>query len=101
MVGQFRKKISEIGEEYGIDSLVKEIISSAFKNAGKGKDEIIQVLGREIGLAWAAVLKEPMQRLLDDKSLQITIKLVSRDDKNQTSKQGTDKKTKKKKTGNN
>lgn len=76
MVSTFRKKISEIGEEYGIDLIIKDLIGGAFKNAGKGKDEIIQTLGREIGLAWAAVLKEPIEKILDNRSLQITIELV-------------------------
>lgn len=82
MVSTFRKKINELGEEYGklgLDNIVKEVVNGAFKNAGKSKDEIIQLLGREIGLAWAAVLKEPMEKLIENKSLSITIELVSKD----------------------
>ena len=84
MVGQLRKKISEIGEEYGLDSIVKELVGGAVKNAGKSKDDLIHTLGREIGLAWAAVLKEPFEKLLKNKSIQITIELVSKDEKDQT-----------------
>lgn len=81
MVGQFKKKLNELGEEYGklgLDAIVKDVVQGAFKNAGKSKDEIIQLLGREIGLAWAAVLKEPLEKLLENKTLQIEVQLVSK-----------------------
>lgn len=80
MVGQFRKKITSLGEEFGLDLLAKELINSTIKSAGKSKDELVQILGREIGLAWAAVLKEPIEDLLNGKSLQITVELVSKDE---------------------
>ena len=81
----FKKKLSSLGEEYGLDILAKDLINNALKGAGKSKDELIQILGREIGLAWAAVLKDPLEKLIDNKSLQITIKLVSHDEEEETS----------------
>jgi hypothetical protein len=98
MVGTFRKKISEIGEEYGLDLLIKDLVGGAFKNAGKGKDELIQTLGREIGLAWAAVLKEPLQKIVDNRSLQITIELVPRDKTQKSEKTSSEGSSSKKKT---
>jgi hypothetical protein len=44
--------------------------------AGKGKDELVQVICREIGTATAMVLKEPLGKLLENKRIQITIELV-------------------------
>ncbi len=56
---------------------VKEFLSSMATWAGKGKDELVQVICREIGTATASVLKEPLSKLLENKKLQITIELVS------------------------
>ena len=45
-------------------------------HGGKSKDEIVQVLCREIGVATAAVLKEPLNQVLENRKLQITMELV-------------------------
>ena len=97
MVSQFRKKITSIGEELGLDLLAKEIINTTIKSAGKSKDELVQILGREIGLAWAAVLKEPLEKIIEGKSLQITIELVSKEGEEPQFKVSTKKKKAKKK----
>ena len=97
MVSQFRKKITSLGEELGLDLLAKEIINTTIKSAGKSKDELVQILGREIGLAWAAVLKEPLEKIIEGKSLQITIELVSKEGEEPQFKVSTKKKKQKRK----
>lgn len=47
--------------------------------AGKGKDEIVQIMAREVGVAVAAMLKEPVTQILENRRLQITIDLVNKD----------------------
>ncbi len=54
----------------------KEFIGNLATLAGKGKDEIVQLICREIGVATAAVLKEPLSQILKDKKLQLTLELV-------------------------
>ena len=57
-------------------SSAKEVLSTLAGLAGKGKDELVQSICREIGQATAAVLKEPLAQLLKDRKLQVTIELV-------------------------
>lgn len=54
----------------------KEVLFNLAGLAGKGKDELIQSICREIGQATAAVLKEPLAQLLKDRKLQVTIEFV-------------------------
>lgn len=65
-----------------IDSLIRDAVIGAFERAGKSKDEIIRLLGREIGFALAAVLKEPFSQLTENKKLQITVELTPKDTTN-------------------
>lgn len=51
----------------------RDLINAIAGWAGKGKDEIIQVLCREIGVATAAVLKEPLTQVVENQKLVITI----------------------------
>jgi hypothetical protein len=44
--------------------------------AGKGKDEVLQVLARETGTAIAALLHQPLADLAKHNRLQVTIELV-------------------------
>lgn len=48
--------------------------------AGKGKDEVVQILAREVGVAVAAMLKEPVTQILENRRLQITLDLVKKND---------------------
>ena len=48
--------------------------------AGKGKDEVVQILAREVGIAIAAMLKEPVTQILENRRLQITLDLVRKTD---------------------
>jgi len=54
----------------------KELIGIITSFAGKSKDEMVQILCREIGTALAAVLKEPLTQVLENRKLQITLELV-------------------------
>ncbi len=54
----------------------KEFLSAMASIAGKGKDDRVQVICREIGTATAMVLKEPLGKLLENKKIHITIELV-------------------------
>jgi len=55
---------------------IKELISSLATLAGKGKDEIVQIISREIGIAVAGVVKEPLISILESKKVTITIELT-------------------------
>ncbi len=66
----------EEGKEEGLSSSAKELLSMLAGLAGKGKDELVQSICREIGQATAAVLKEPLAQLLKDRKLQVTIEFV-------------------------
>lgn len=89
------------------DKLVKKVISSIIRNlegesetdlnnptakdligalaswGGKSKDEIVQVLCHEVGVATAAVLKEPLNQVLENRKLQITMELVPKPENEQ------------------
>jgi len=44
--------------------------------AGKGKDEVLQLLAREPGAAIAALLRQPLADLAKHNRLQVTVELV-------------------------
>ena len=54
----------------------RDVIGAVASWGGKSKDEIVQALCREIGVATAAVLKEPLNQVLENRKLQITMELV-------------------------
>jgi hypothetical protein len=54
----------------------KDLVSGLLSKAGKSKDEVIQILGREIGLALAAVLAKPLEQMTENKRVRITVELV-------------------------
>ncbi len=72
--GSRDRSSKEAQESYAASA--KELWSTLSGLAGKGKGELIQIIGREIGLATAAVLKEPLAQLLKDRKLQVTIEFV-------------------------
>jgi|GEM_PF-1286616 len=57
-------------------SAARDLLITLISKAGKGKDEVIQLLGREIGTALVALLKQPVQELFRNQRLQITLELV-------------------------
>lgn len=73
----------------------KDVLGAFATWGGKSKDEIVQVLCREIGVATAAVLKEPIDQILENRKLQITMELVPK--KDETPKKINKKRTMKKK----
>lgn len=64
----------------------KEFLGQLANWAGKGKDEIVNMICKEIGLAVAATLKEPLRQAFQDKSLRFTVDLVPKDDEKQSKK---------------
>ncbi len=54
----------------------RDLVSGLLSKAGKSKDEVIQILGREIGLALAAVLSKPLEQMTENKRVRITVELV-------------------------
>ncbi len=56
----------------------KDLIASVAGWAGKGKDELVQMLFREIGQAVAAMLKEPLTQVIENRKLQISIEFTPR-----------------------
>ncbi|NRA64571.1 MAG: hypothetical protein HRU19_08820 [Pseudobacteriovorax sp.] len=67
-------------ESVGVDfKFGRELVGSLATWAGKGKDEIVQIICREIGVATAAVMKEPISQMLSGKKLQLTLELVPKE----------------------
>ena len=58
----------------------KDVFGAFTSWGGKSKDEIVQVLCKEIGLATAAVLKEPLDQVLENRKLKITMELVPKNE---------------------
>ena len=54
----------------------RDLLIGLLSKAGKGKDEFVQILGREIGLALAAVLSKPLEQMTETKRIRITVELV-------------------------
>lgn len=54
----------------------RALVAALFARAGKGKDEVIQILAREIGNAVAAMLREPLSQLAKNQKLQISFEFV-------------------------
>lgn len=75
MAGYLVKSLTESKIEGSLPS-AREFLSALASIAGKGKDDLVQTICREIGQATAAVLKEPIAEILRDRRLQITIELV-------------------------
>lgn len=55
---------------------IRDLLGALASWGGKGKDEVVQVLCREIGVATAAILKEPINQVLEARKLQITLELI-------------------------
>jgi hypothetical protein len=57
-------------------SAARAVISTIFARAGKSKDDVVQILAREIGMAVAGMLKQPLSELAKHQKLQITFEFV-------------------------
>lgn len=55
------------------------VLGALFQRAGKGKDEVVGIVAREIGVAVAAMLKEPLAALAKNQKLQISFEFVPKD----------------------
>lgn len=66
----------------------KDLLGSLAGWAGKGKDEVVQLVCREIGNAMAGVLKEPIAQVLEGRKLQMTLELVPADKAHKGGKKG-------------
>lgn len=60
-------------------SAARALIAALFTKAGKGKDEIVQIVAREIGTAVAHMMKEPLSQLAKHQKLQISFEFVPKD----------------------
>ncbi len=61
----------------------KALLGAIFQRAGKGKDEVVGIVAREIGVAVAAMLKEPLAALAKNQKLQISFEFVPKDEAQQ------------------
>ncbi len=61
-------------------NLLRDTLLTFVARAGKGKDEVLQILARETGAAIAGLLKQPLADFLADVTkhhrLQVTLELV-------------------------
>lgn len=82
----FRTKVSDKspGKSHDDFSVVGDILTSLLSLAGKGKDEAIQIVGREIGIALAAMLKEPLAMLVNNRKLKVTLEFVPNHEKSES-----------------
>lgn len=64
-------------------SAARAVISTIFARAGKSKDEVVQILAREIGMAVAGMLKQPLSELAKHQKLQITFEFVPKKKNNE------------------
>ncbi len=77
----FVLKGTDNDSEKGFDMpTIRDLLGALASWGGKGKDEIVQVLCREIGVATAAILKEPINQVLEARKLQITLELIPKPD---------------------
>lgn len=56
--------------------IASELVSGVLSRLEKSKDDIIRLFCRELGVAMAGILKEPLQRLSESRKMQITIEIV-------------------------
>jgi hypothetical protein len=54
----------------------RDLVLGLLSKAGRSKDEVIQILGKEIGFALAAVLAKPLEQMTENKRIRITVELV-------------------------
>lgn len=68
------------GPSSGVDArAAKALLGALFAKAGKSKDDIVQIIAREIGLTVAAMLKEPLTQIAKHQKLQISFELVPKE----------------------
>jgi len=60
------------------DNGFKDLFNAFFTTLGKSRTEAIEIVGREMGKALAAMLKEPLAQLVNHRKLKITVEMVPR-----------------------
>ncbi len=68
--------LTDDGDDDSAAASGRALFAALFARAGKGKDEVIQIMAREIGNAVAAMLKEPLSQLAKNQKLQISFEFV-------------------------
>ena len=58
----------------------KDLVGALAEWAGKGKDEVLQIVSKEIGVALANVLREPVAEAMRKKRLKITLEFGPEED---------------------
>jgi hypothetical protein len=71
--------VASVSDAESKSTAIRDIIGGLASIAGKGKDEIVQIISREIGQAVAGVIKEPMLQILEERRVKVTIELVAKD----------------------
>ncbi len=85
---------SKQNSEDSIDyNALRDILVLLIEKFGKSKDDVIQILGREIGFAIAAVLKEPAGQLVESKRLVVSIELEPKRNNSDTEDEACDEET--------
>lgn len=62
--------------QFNMNSALKDLLGTVLGVAGKSKDDVIEIVGREIGQALAAMLKEPLSQVVNHRKLKISVELV-------------------------
>lgn len=77
-LGGFAQLLGQSGERPNrIErKIASELVSGVLSRLEKSKDEIIRLFCRELGIAMAGILKEPLQRLSESRKIQVTIEIV-------------------------
>lgn len=63
-------------QETNSSKFTREMLFTLLSKAGRSKDEAVEILGREIGQAIAAMLKRPLSEIFKHNKIQLTIELV-------------------------
>jgi hypothetical protein len=69
----------EVSDDGARAGLARDLLVTLLTKAGRSKDEVIQILGREIGSALAAMLRKPLAELARNQRLQVTFEFVPKD----------------------
>lgn len=58
----------------------RELLGTLIQRAGRGKDDVVQIVAKEIGQAVAAMLKEPLHKIASSQKLKVTFELVPKEE---------------------
>ena len=69
-------KSSNSGKNSKERRFAKEFFAFLTSSAGRSKDDFLQIVSRECGLALAALMKDPLTKIIKDNKFQITVELI-------------------------